>query len=136
MPRKRPTHQTAFDFTYHPPAELPPIAMPPIVHPDPLSIPVANYKKQIAAAKPAPRPPGLPDSAYQPEDPGIPCEVCRFNLRPHVDYVWVQPGRCLCEDCLERELNLQPFGVDEWYALNQDDTNWHREQVEHLLSAD
>jgi hypothetical protein len=135
MPKKRPTNQMAFEFTYTLPADTKPIEKPPIIQADPLLHPVADDQKQIAAAKTALGPPGSPAAAAQPEDPGIPCDHCRFNLRPHLDYVWVQPGRRLCEDCLECELGLETFGIDNWYALNQDNTDWHREQVEHLLPA-
>lgn len=129
MPRKRPPNQPAFDFTLAPPAKSRPIAMPPIIQPDPLPHPVAGDQKQIAG------PPSLPAATVQADDSGISCDHCHFNLRPHLDYVWVQPGRRLCEDCLERELGLETFGIDNWYALNQDITDWRREQVEHLLPA-
>ncbi|MCI0728572.1 MAG: hypothetical protein L0332_17885 [Chloroflexi bacterium] len=83
---------------------------------------------------------GRPLSASNPivlvpsKSPGVVCDGCGFNLRPHLDYVMVQPGRRLCEDCLERELGIETFTIDEWLATH-DDHEWRRELVENLLSS-
>jgi hypothetical protein len=81
---------------------------------------------------------GAPDLAVlaQPKAPGIECDVCGFQLRPGLDEAMVCPGRCLCQDCFEREQGLPLFGVDEWLAPHGADSVWHREWVESLLLAD